>query len=83
MKHLFIFLIFIFVGCSCKDSLVIKYVDKNVTIPSDFFYCADLQSFILEENTTKKDWQRHIIKMDFAYKDCKKVLERLRQRYGK
>lgn len=70
------------VGCTCKQDIVYKYMDRNITIPNEFFTCKDVEAFIVDKNTTKNAWRLHVGELKAGYESCKETLKRLKQRYG-
>ncbi len=82
INYSLLFIIFLSVGCSCKDSIVYKYVEQNITIPNEFLKCKNVEPFKLEENSTKNDWRLHISELKDAHDSCQSQMESLKQRWG-
>lgn len=74
---------FLFLGCTHKERVVVEYVEQNISIPKSFFTLKKVEDFTLDENSTKKDWQKHILELFLAHKECKKKVEILRNNYAR
>lgn len=81
MKYIIVALLF--VGCAVKEDIIVEYRDRNVSIPNQNFTCKDVGYFYFDENTTKKEWRLHVIRLKSGYDSCKKQLKLLGDRYGK
>lgn len=81
MKYVILFLSFLLIGCGCKQDMIIKNRDKNVTIPLEYFSYIHVGPFVLvDDNKTK--WRLHVNNLKTSHESCTKQMDILKERYG-
>ncbi len=80
MRYVLIFVILLlFSGCANKET-IIRYKYIPCKVPNELFTCKDAKPFMLDKNTTKNDWRKHIIELKIGYESCKRQLEIVQER---